>query len=207
MRSHWRLLPSREKTFCGAAVLSLKPARLLIMTARFDVATIVVPFLAAPTVGDVRTVVRTVVLWTVLAIVIATFGPKRSRAEPSLCEMTAGAAPEALEAKRPGTAPSLADVASVSDRRSITPPPSESPPLPRTEVRADNDGGSTCLRATALAGVEGAFSRMTRLGLAAAARTAWYGDCNCCCWCLPVVSTVLAGSTSSSPLPVLGPRR
>lgn len=174
--------PRREKTLWGAVVLRLMPVRPSVLT-RLTVAT-----------ADVgATVVRTVL--AVVAAATPTFGPRRLRAGPGLCEAAI------VEVKRPWVPPSLPDVASVSDRRSMTvPPPPALPPPARPTPR---EGGRTCRRTTGLVGLEELLSRMTRLGLGAAARTAWYGDGS-----RFVASTVLGGaSASSSSSAVLGPRR
>lgn len=144
-------------------MLPLKPTRES-GAARFDVSTTALPFRVAAT-ADVGTVARIDVRTTPAVGDVCTLGPRRSRAATNL-----GDAMPAMAVKRPCEPPSLPEVASVSDRRSITPPP-ESPltAKPRDEAA----GGRTCLRISGLPVLAGAVSWMIRLGLAAAARTAW----------------------------------
>lgn len=129
---------------------------------RFDVGTTVLLFRAVD--AAVRTVVRTT------PAVAANLDPSRSRAGTAFCEAAA-----AKVLKRPCEPPSLPEVASVIDRRNMTvppPPPSLESPIPR-DARDDAVGGRTCLRITGLAVLAELVSEMIRLGLAAAAKTAW----------------------------------
>lgn len=143
-------------------MLPLKPTRGATKVTRFDVGTTVLPFRVVDTV--VRTVVRTT------PAVVANLGPSRSRAVATFCEVA-----PARVLKRPCEPPSLPEVASVIERRSITVPPPPPPlELPiTTEARGDAVGGRTCLRIIGLAVLAELVSEMIRLGLAAAAKTAW----------------------------------